>query len=167
MKTNTSFYFDPHKVDKLVNSAGKIMTRERGLLMAKMKDITNIVWQTAHAKRPIITKMEMKKSGRTKRVSNPNAAYGVPVDTGALQISIKNKIQDNGKYIVGTIYVDDKISNQKTGRSVKEYATAMEFGTSRIAPRSYLRSAIFVNKEWIKKRFAQKEATLLGRFGNG
>jgi hypothetical protein len=166
MSKGQSFSFDANKVDKLIHSANKIVLRERGLMMKKMNDITNIVWQTAHAKRPMITHAEMKKSGRSKRVSNPNADYGVPVDTGALQISIKKEVTDNGKSIVGSIFVDSNTNNPKSGRSVQEYAKAMEFGTSKIASRSFLRSALHVNKEWIKRRFSQKEATLLGRFGS-
>lgn len=166
MRTDTSFYFKPADVDRVVNRTASIMRRERGLLLKKVMDITNVVLKTAQAKRPLISKQQMVQTGRTKRVSDPNAAYGVPVDTGALQISIKSEVTDNGKFVVGTIYVDDNVSNPKTGVRVGQYAKAMEFGTSRIAPRSFMRSALYVNKDWIKKRFAQKEATLLGRIGS-
>lgn len=164
MRTDTSFYFKPADVDRLVGKTADIIQRERKLLLKKVQDITNVVMQTARAKRPIITAAEMHRSGRTKRVSNPNASFGVPVDTGALQISIKSEVKDSGKFVIGSVYVDSNVSNPKTGRTVQEYAKAIEFGTSKMAPRSFLRSAIHVNKDWIKKRFAQKEATLLGRF---
>jgi hypothetical protein len=156
MAKNEIFKLPAVNVERLKGKVADIMTREGKILNAKVTAMTNVVYQTAHAKRPLISKEEQKSSGRTKRVSDPNASAGVPVDTGALQISIKKKVEDSGKKVVGTVYVDGNTSNPKSGESVQQYAKAMEYGTSRIAPRSFLRSAIHVNSDWIKKFWAQK-----------
>lgn len=114
----------------------------------KMEDIVNVVYKTAHSKRPMITKAQMKASGRLKRVSDPGASAGVPVDTGDLQASIKKEVRQKGEKFIGRIFVDGPGA---------EYASYMEFGTSKILPRSFLRSAMHLNKEWIKRRFEKKE----------
>ena len=136
-------------IDRVTNKVKDIVGKEQQILLKKVTDITNIVFQTAHTKRPIITKAEMNASGRTRRVSNPAAAYGVPVSTGALQLSIKKEVVDSGKKVTGTVFVDP-------ASPAAEYAKYMEYGTSRIAPRPFMRTAITQNQEWIKKYFKQK-----------
>lgn len=123
----------------------------------KMQLITNIVWTTARARRPKITVKELKakalpryfrkdaSTGKTKeyRVSDPNAVLGVPVDTGILQASIKKSVVKQGGRWIGTVGVEGNIP----------YANAIEFGTSKIKPRPFMRPAYNENKELIQKTF--------------
>lgn len=118
-------------------------------IRSKMNSITDVVYRTATARRPKISQAMQKSMGRGSkdyRVSDPDASAGVPVKTGDLQISIHKEVKDKGGKFTGRIFV------QGLG---EEYAKYMEFGTSKIKPRSFLRSALHVNAEWIKRKFAE------------
>lgn len=110
----------------------------------RMELATLIVWKTATARRPKITKQQQKAMGRNPkgyRVSDPNAVLGVPVKTGALQISIKKDVTTEGKKILGSIYTDNS------------YAKYMEFGTSKIRPRAFMRPAMNEQRGAVLKIF--------------
>lgn len=114
----------------------------------RMNTATNIVWRTAHAKRPLITKTEMKASGRSKRVSDPNASFGVPVDTGKLQASVKQKVVRT----FGLMSFEGQVS---AGGNGIPYATTMEYGDPMrgIAPRPFMTPAVNLNKDAIKRTY--------------
>ena len=132
-------------------------------IKAKIEAIINVVYRTAVARRPKISITMQKALGRsthhidratgkkvsTYRVSDPNAEAGVPVKTGALQISIKKEVKPKGltKWI-GRVYVDKSMPGAK-------YAKYMEYGTSRVRARPFMRPALFLNKEWIERKFKE------------
>lgn len=120
-------------------------------IQKKVNAATQIVYMTARARRPKITKEEQKALGRnvkSYRVSDPDASAGVPVKTGDLQLSIKKEtFLRNGKW-VGRIYIDGP------GQPYAEY---IEFGTSRMRARPFMRPAVHLNIDWIKRKFAEKE----------
>lgn len=112
----------------------------------RMKTATGIVWRIAHQKRPMITKAQMKAEGRRTRVSDPNAQAGVPVQTGRLQGSIT---QDVERIKGGTF------------RGIIEtkgipYAGFIEHGTSKMRARPFMRPAIALTKDALKKVFGMK-----------
>lgn len=116
-------------------------------LFNKVQAATNIVWATAHARRPKISIAEHKSRGGKKggyRVSDPNAEAGVPVKTGALQSSILKSVTRMGEKVQGKVYIDGP---------GKEYANRMEFGDSKVEARPYMRPALFLNGPTIKKIF--------------
>lgn len=119
-------------------------------IKAKMEAIVNVVYRTATARRPKISSAMQKSLGRpTKgyRVSDPNAAAGVPVKTGDLQMSIKREVVKKGaEKWVGRIYVEGPGS---------PYAEYMEFGTSTVRARPFMRPAVHLNKDWIKRKFRE------------
>jgi HK97 gp10 family phage protein len=109
----------------------------------------DIVFKTATARRPKISMSELKARGGEKgdyRVSDPNAVLGVPVKSGALQASIKKSVKWQGKKITGEIDAGGNLP----------YAMAMEFGTSSISPRPFMRPAWNENKEFIQNKFKEK-----------
>lgn len=129
---------------------------DRGL-ESKMNDIITIIYKTARARRPKITGQQSKASGRQYfrkvdgkrreyRVSDPNAKLGVPVDTGRLQASITKKLFKRGGKYIGQI---------EAGVGLP-YAAAIEFGTSKMAARPFMRPAINENMPYIRKRFKEK-----------
>ncbi len=137
-------------VDKITSdfiSADKHI--DKGLKM-KMEAIVNVVYRTAKARRPKISIAMQKALGRPAkgyRVSDPNAAAGVPVRTGDLQASIHKELTKKGsEKWIGRIFID--------GPGMP-YARFMEFGTSKIRARPFMRPAIHLNKEWIKKKFKE------------
>jgi len=73
----------------------------------------------------------------------------VPVDTGALQRSIrKERIAQSAGNVLGTgIGAGGYVRNPRTGRLV-DYAASVEYGTSRSRPRPYLRPAL----RWASRR---------------
>ncbi len=106
---------------------------------------TNLIWGIAHQKRPMITKAEMVNQGRSRRVSDPNAQAGVPVNTGALQASIQQKVSRAGfMSYLGRIWTKSP------------YAGYMEYGTRKILARPFMRPAINLTKDAIKNLFRVK-----------
>lgn len=134
-----TFTIKSTEVDKLVNSWKKKQGQINSKLEKMMNSVVQTVYSTAHSKRP---KIDITKENRGKyRVSDPYASAGVPVDTGELQESIQKDVKWQGLKIIGRVFTSNP------------YAKFVEFGTSRMLPRSFLRSAIHENKEWIKERF--------------
>ncbi len=121
----------------------------------RIQAATSIVWRIAHQKRPMITKAQAKKGRLTKmgnisyrRVSDPNAALGVPVDTGLLQSSVKKEVRrlGYGKF-QGEVFVDT---------AMVSYGKAMEYGTATVHARPFLRPAVNLTREALKALFARK-----------
>jgi HK97 gp10 family phage protein len=140
----------PDIVDKLKNDFIEADGNIDRALKAKMEAIVNVVFRTATARRPKISMAMQKSLGRnTKsyRVSDPNAAAGVPVKTGNLQMSIKKEVVKKGKEKwVGRIFVEGPGA---------PYAAYMEFGTSTVRARPFMRPAVHLNQDWIKRKFEE------------
>lgn len=112
------------------------------LMEKRVTQATDIVWRVARAKRPMITKAMMKAQGRSKRVSDPNAVSGVPVQTGLLQASIQKLVKRSGYGVfVGQILTRSP------------YTAFVEFGTSKMRARPFLRPAIALTQASLKKLF--------------
>lgn len=82
----------------------------------------------------------------------------VPVATGALQRSIRREpdaqAEANG-FSVGVSAGDGGVTNPRTGREV-DYAGHVEYGTSRMPPKPYLRPALFEAAQNIPTLFMEK-----------
>jgi HK97 gp10 family phage protein len=112
----------------------------------RMRRATAIVWGIAHQKRPMISTAQAKAEGRTKRVSDPNAQLGVPVRTGALQASIQQSVTKNASGgFLGKVWTKGV-----------DYAGFIEFGTSRMHARPFMRPAVNLAKDSIKRLFGLK-----------
>lgn len=126
----------------------------------RTKAATHLIWRTAHAKRPMMTKAQARAHGSRVSLTDPlytrrgydssvkpeNEAFsmvGVPVRTGALQASIVEKVRRDGmmKY-TGTVET----------RGIR-YAGYIEYGTRKMAARPFMRPAINMNKEAIKRAY--------------
>ncbi len=157
----TSFTISTDKVDSAVKKLIESEIKINDAILKKMTKAVDVVYKTATAKRPMITVAQAKAEGRRKfinssgkiqqhRVSDPAAKAGVPVamiDGGTLQASIKKEVFRKviERKTVGRVYTEN------------EYANALEFGTSRIAPRPFMRPAGELNKDMIKKIFNIKD----------
>jgi len=82
---------------------------------------------------------------KTHFTPNGPSAPGEPpaVDTGRLRASITHRVETEGEEIAG--YVGTNV----------EYATDLEFGTSKMAERPFMIPAVERNKEWIKEKLKQ------------
>ncbi len=111
-------------------------TIQRDLLL-KMKIGTDLVYRIARARRP-----KLKGKNGKKLVSDPSADYGVPVRTGVLQASIQKEVKTEGvNKVVGRIFSD------------VDYSKYVEFGTSKMRARPFMRPAIKLNEENLRKIF--------------
>ena len=137
-------------IDKLKHDFIEADQKIDKALKAKMESIVNIVYKTATARRPKISIAMQKSLGRNPkgyRVSDPNAKLGVPIRSGDLQSSIKKSLVKKGsEKWIGRIYVEGPGS---------PYAEYMEFGTSKVRARPFMRPAIHLNKDWIKRKFEE------------
>lgn len=144
--TGMTFKFNLDSISRLSNKFGKRTTQYDKLVKKRMEMATAMVWRIAHQRRPYISKAQMKAQGRTKRVSDPNAQLGVPVKTGALQGSIEQKVtRTKLMSYQGTVFT----------RGIP-YAGYMEYGTSKIQPRPFMRPAITFTQDAIKRLFGLK-----------
>lgn len=121
----------------------------------RMSLATDMVWRIAHQRRPYISKQEQRKGFRTKsggihhnRVSDPNAQLGVPVaavNGGLLQSAVKKEVKrvSYGKF-QGMVYVD---------KSMAPYGVFMEYGTSKVHARPFMRPAAELTRQAILKLF--------------
>ena len=122
-----------------------------------MKEAIGVVYDTATTKRPDIgrlktatgiievTRLIRKGSAGEKlsRISDPKAKLGVPVRTGNLRDSIKKKVDSsNPNHVVGRVWVD---------LSQAPYAGYVERGTSKMQKRPFMRVALDINREKIRK----------------
>lgn len=149
MQRGKTFTVNPMGLDKAFTSIRMQQGRVDKMMLRRMTDATKVVYKLASARRPMISKTQMKAEGRNKRVSDPNAQAGVPVQTGALQASIKFDVSQKRGKTVGKVWTDSP------------YAAFVEWGTSRMAARPFMRPAMNLAGERIKKIFnkpAEKNA---------
>lgn len=143
------------KLNALENLGRKMGARVKEydvIMERRMRVATDMVWRIAHQKRPYISKQQQKRGFRTlsgsvhhNRVSDPNAQLGVPVDTGLLQSVVKREVTRTGYgKFQGVVYVD---------LAVAPYGKDMEFGTSKVHARPFMRPAMELTREAIKKLF--------------
>lgn len=157
LQRGTSFTLKyPDQAEKMVKflvSVPEIVDKE---MLKRMNAAVGIVYQVAHQKRPYITQQQAKAEGRFKIrgskkyhvVSDPGAKLGVPVAQqggGTLQASIKQGVSQSGGKTKGIVYVDDP-----------GYAEYLEFGTSKMAARPFMRPAMLLTQEAISKLFSKK-----------
>lgn len=131
-------------------------TKDYDIIMEKRMTLaTNLVWRIAHQKRPMITKAVAKKGRLTKmgnisyrRVSDPNAKLGVPVDTGLLQSVVKKVVRrlGYGKF-QGEVFVD---------LGVAPYGRDMEYGTTKVHARPFMRPAKELTQDALHRLFRAK-----------
>jgi HK97 gp10 family phage protein len=143
--SGSTFKFDTSAIGRMGDKMTQRFARNDKVLQSRMKQATNMVWRIAHQKRPMISKAQMKAQGRTSRVSDPNATLGVPVQTGALQASIQQSVTGSGGRLVGKIWC------KGVG-----YANFIEYGTSKMPARPFMRPAVALTKEAIKRMFDLK-----------
>lgn len=141
MKGNT-FKVGADIIPKITNKLTKRTVQYDKLIEQRVRRATDMMWAIAHQKRPYITKAQMVKEGRSYRVSDPNAQAGVPVRTGALQVSVKKEVTRT-KFMsyAGKIFTKSP------------YAGYIEYGTSRMQARPFMRPAINLTKDAIKRLF--------------
>ena len=70
-------------------------------------------------------------------------------DTGNLRNSIRYEMHDEGKEIYGIVGTTQKDPN---------YGEYLEYGTTKIAPRPWLRPAMLKNESWIRSSIAKAVA---------
>ena len=140
-----TFSIKTESLDRVVTQISAAKGKIDKAVLKKMDKATDIVFRVATQKRPMISHNQMKAEGRSKRVSDPSAQAGVPVQTGALRASIKKKVTQSLFKTVGRIWTD------------MSYAKYVEFGTSKMAARPFLRPAINLTQEAIKSLFAKRE----------
>lgn len=136
-------------IAQLGKSFGNRIEKYDKEMQRRMGVATNLIWRTAHAKRPYISKEQMKAEGRSHRVSDPNAAAGVPVaaiNGGRLQASVRQKVMRS----YGKMSFEGQVSS---GGGLAPYAAYLEFGTSKMPARPFMRPAIALNREAIKRAF--------------
>lgn len=141
-----SFSVDTSSLDGVLSNIVKSRDKIDALVGKKISKATDIMFRIATQKRPMISKSQMKQEGRSKRVSDPNAEAGVPVQTGALQASIKKSVTMKSGNFIGRIWTSIK------------YAQYVEFGTSKMRARPFMRPAINISKDLIKQLFNKKDA---------
>jgi len=138
-------------LDGLLDKVKKEEDRAHKQTVKKITASVNILYKLASAKRPMITNAQAKAQGRRKvggkyqRVSDPDAKAGVPVRSGELQRSIEKKVEDKGVKVIGSVYTDSP------------YANFVEFGTSRMRARPFMRPAIELGKAAIKLLFSKPD----------
>lgn len=113
------------------------------LMEQRVRRATEMVWRIAHQKRPMITAAMAKAEGRTKRVSDPGAQLGVPVKTGTLQASIIQSV--TRKKLMSFV---GEISTKGI-----PYAGFLEYGTSKMKARPFMRPAVALTRDAIKRMF--------------
>lgn len=146
----SSFSVKKSDVTKIIGALVNEEPTIRDAMERKMNLITEVVYKTARARRPKISSVQQKALGRktskgSYRVSDSDARLGVPVDTGALQTSIKKEVKWEGDKIVGTVTAGEDLP----------YAVMIEFGTSKMRARPFMRPAWNENLEWIKKKWKE------------
>lgn len=142
----SSFSINTSNLDGVLSNVIKSKDRIDKLTEKKISKAVDIMYKIATARRPMISKQQMKSEGRTKRVSDAGAELGVPVQTGALLASIQKSVTNNSKGIVGRIWTN------------LFYAPYVEFGTSRMQARPFMRPAINLTREAIKQLFGKQDA---------
>ena len=135
-----SFKVNPDAIAKIGKSVANRIQKDDKEIEKRIKRATQLVWSVAHSKRPLVTRAMANAWKVKKRVSDPNAQAGVPVDTGRLQASITQKVsRETSKGFQGIV----------SAKGVP-YMAYIEYGTSRMAARPFMRPAIALTKNAIK-----------------
>jgi HK97 gp10 family phage protein len=153
MPKGDTFTVGPGTIERITNNFGKLIQKIDAATLIKMKAATDAVYQIAHAVRPKVAAHKTPVTGQKSkayRVSNPEAAYGVPVRTGVLQASLDKKVYRQGRKVIGEI---------NAGGAVAPYATYVEFGTSRMAARPFMRPAAKLGQKAINAIFRGLKVT--------
>lgn len=140
-----SFSVDTGNLDNVLGQINKERKRADTILFKKVSKATDIIYTIAHSKRPMITKAVMRAQGRRTRVSDPEAKAGVPVRTGALQASIQKEVSQKSNSVVGRIFTKSP------------YAAFIEFGTSKMPARPFMRPALELAQDALKLMFKTQE----------
>ncbi len=142
----TTFKLDLGAIDRLGKKMGRATALYDKTMRQRMVRATEMVWRIAHQRRPYISKSQMKYEGRTVRASDPSAELGVPVRTGALQASVKQTVtRTKLMSFVGEVFTKGI-----------PYAGFIEYGTSKMWPRPFMRPAVALTQEAIKRLFGLK-----------
>lgn len=133
-------------LDFLPRLAGKMGDRTAKydkVIEQRVNRATQMVWAIAHQKRPMVTRAMANAWNTKKRVSDPNAQLGVPVRTGALQASIMKSVTRTKLMSFSGMVWTKGIA----------YAAFLEYGTSKMAARPFMRPAVNLTKDAIKRMF--------------
>jgi len=132
MRTNPVAAFVVKGLDKMSKNLIKSAENFTGLMKPKMEKAVNLIYDTARIKR---------SNGLS---SERGIVLGVPVKTGRLRDSIRKSISLSGiRRVVGKVWTD------------LFYAKYVEYGTSKMTARPFIRPALDVNKEKLKKIFSE------------
>lgn len=104
-----------------------------------VKDVDQLVLDFAKLEQVIFVDAE-KLLVKNSNIARNNAIRACPVDTGRLRASINIDKPEQYLYLVGTNLSIHNV-NEK-GESTGGYAEYVEFGTSKMAPRPFLRPAL-------------------------
>lgn len=108
--------------------------------------------QDSMAKTPRDTTKTYFTNNKTKG-HHPSLPGNPPApDTGNLRNSIRYEVHGSGTEVYGII---------GTTQKNPPYGTYLEYGTSKMAPRPWLRPAMLRNNDWIKKMLKQTVANKL------
>jgi len=150
MKNNWStFKIDTSKLDAFTHKMGARMDQQNKVIKKRITAATNMIWRVAHQKRPYISKQHMKAEGRSFPVSDPYAKAGVAVaynNGGALQASVTQNVISKGLF---------KHQGEIRASGVS-YMGYIEYGTSKMAARPFMRPAITLTADAIKRSMGLK-----------
>ena len=134
--------------DFLKNKASNINDKlEKTIKLCCKKVSDDIQYGMAHT--PIDMSKSYYSNNKTK-AHHPSLPGNPPaVDTGNLRESIRYEVHNETKEVYGIVG-----STQKD----EDYAIYMEYGTSKIAPRPWLKPAMEKNNDWIRSSIAKAVA---------
>lgn len=127
-------------LSKTPNSIQSKLEKSISLCCEKVR--SDIQSSMAHTEREL--SITYKNGHHPSKPGNPPAP-----DTGNLRNSIRYEVHGQGKEVYGIVG-----STQKE----PDYATWTEYGTSKMAPRPWLRPNMLKNESWIKKSLAKAVA---------
>lgn len=122
-------------IDKAVAIVVKKMDQEHLMMEGKMKLAINLIYTTARQRRPKFKSSRGKSVSKRKAVSDPGAFFGVPVRTGALRESIEQSVTSTHSKVIGRVVAS------------APYARYVEYGTSKMQKRPFMRPALDLNKK--------------------
>jgi HK97 gp10 family phage protein len=160
MAAGTKWLTMPKKsIDNVASSVIKYLDDVNRNLEICMNKSVNVFYEKARRKRPDFMYVQSKNIGRlritgmtgkkavkgakhVKLVSDPEAIMGVPVRTGMLRNSIQKRVGfgSDGK-LLGEVWTDSP------------YSKHIEFGTSKMKARPFMRPAFDYSKQEIEDIF--------------